>query len=466
MTPTAPSSRLGMSASAASGESTANTESVIPIPHPEEPNLFQIPNDLHAAYRALPRPAALVVGLFSVATAALTTFSNPKLIQWNLFSAIYRQNWKTLVSFLVKAVILWTLATALLQDLFLPPSRVSIETLVQKYFLPSKLSRYEPFQIEDRTTGVHFLEYTNAKPAHWDCLYVNHGFGASSLSWLPAIPGLAEKVQARVVLGHDAAGFGFTERPLAKEDFTLAATAKLGLAVLQSRDPKSVLLVGHSMGSITTMRMALALPPDIHARMILVAPSLGLSRVPKPGQTNGMNGYPRRRLHRPAAAAAYLTRLKEINSALLALPVAIMQGILAYVLRRVVGNPGFWRKGLQLAWGNPLRVKDSDVLRFQWPSIGKGWEKGFIGFSAAQLLPGDMSDGELLQSILDRGIKVDVVVGSKDKVVPEKRIREFLKEFPSVRIVAMEDMGHDPFEEDVTGFVDVVSNLLDDSRNK
>ncbi|GAX24772.1 hypothetical protein FisN_4Hh330 [Fistulifera solaris] len=464
-TPTAPSSRLSMSSSSSSfsDDIKAGTEAVAPVSHPEEPNLYEFPSDLHPAYRDLPGPASIAVALFSAATAALTTFSNPNLIQWRLFAAVYRRNWKAIVSFLVKTVILWTFTTLLMQDLFLPPSRISIDTLLQQYFLPSKLSRYEKFQIDDRTAGIHFLEYDNTKqPAKWDCLYVNHGFGASSLSWLPAIPGLAEKARARVVLGHDAAGFGFTDRPSSKDDFTLKATAKLGLSVLQSRAPKSVLLLGHSMGSITTMRMALDLPPDMEARVILVAPSLGLSRVPKPGQKNGMNGYPRRRLHRPASAAAYLTRLKEINNALLAFPVAILQAILSYALRRLVGNPGFWRKGLQLAWGNPLRVKNSDVLRFQWPSIGKGWEKGFIGFSSAQLLPGDKSDGELLQAILDRGIKVDVVVGSKDKVVPENRIRGFLKDFPSVRIVAMEDMGHDPFEEDVPAFLDVVSNLLEE----
>jgi pimeloyl-ACP methyl ester carboxylesterase len=442
----------------------ANTEAGAPVPHPEEPNLYEIPSDLHPAYRALPGPAAIAVALFSAATAALTTFSNPKIIQWRLFAALYRHNWKIILSFLAKTILLCTFTTLLVQDLFLPPSRVSMETLLHKYFLPSRLSRYEHFKIEDRTTGIHFLEYANTEqPAKWDCLYVNHGFGASSLSWLPAIPGLAEKAKARVVLGHDAAGFGFTDRPSSKDDFTLKATAKLGMSVLQSRAPKTVLLLGHSMGSITTMRMALDLPPDTVARVILVAPSLGLSRVPKPGQENGMNGNPRRRLHRPASAAAYLTRLKEINNALLAFPVAILQAFLSYALRRLVGNPGFWRKGLQLAWGNPLRVKNSDVLRFQWPSIGKDWEKGFISFSSAQLLPGDKSDGELLQAILDRGVKVDVVVGSKDKVVPENRIRGFLEDFPSVRIVAMEDMGHDPFEEDVPAFLDVVSNLLAES---
>lgn len=470
MTPTAPSSRLGMSSSVSSW-SESDADRVAPVPHPEEPNLFLIPSDLHPAYRALPWPAAVAVALLSITTSALTTFSNAKGLPWKLLASFYHHKWKTILTFLFKTLLFGTFATLFLQDLFLPPSRVSIETLLQKYFLPSKLSRYEQFQIEEKTTGIHFLEYTNPKHAKFDCLYVNHGFGASSLSWLPAIPGLAEKVQARVVLGHDAAGFGFTERPRAKQDFTLPATAKLGLAVLQSRQPNSVLIMGHSMGSITTMRMALALPSEIQARVILVAPALGLSRVPKPGQstTKGQGNFGfRRRLHRPATAAAYLTNLREVKSAVLAPLVAVMQAILCYALRRLVGNPGFWRKGLELAWGDPRRVKDSDALRFQWPSIGKGWEKGFIGFSAAQLLPGDMSDAELLQSILDRGIAVDVVLGAKDKIVPEKHVRQFLREFPSVRVVSMEDMGHDPFEEDVDGFVNVVSKLVDDadSRNE
>ena len=50
----------------------------------------------------------------------------------------------------------------------------------------------------------------------FDAVYVNHGFGALALSWLPAMPKLARAFggssAAALVLGHDAPGFGFTDR--------------------------------------------------------------------------------------------------------------------------------------------------------------------------------------------------------------------------------------------------------------
>ena len=56
----------------------------------------------------------------------------------------------------------------------------------------------------------------------------------------------------------------------------------------------------------------------------------------------------------------------------------------------------FWRKGLELAWGDPKKLYDSDVLRFQWPSIGKGWEDGLVTFARAMSQPTAVSDAELV----------------------------------------------------------------------
>ena len=139
------------------------------------------------------------------------------------------------------------------------------------------------------------------------------------------------------------------------------------------------------------------------------------------------------------------------------------------------GTPDFWRKGLALAWGNPHRLSDSDVLRFQWPSIGKGWERGLVTFARSRLASSSSSssssyshpildDGQLLRAVSNiDNTKVVIVYGSKDKVVRiEGDVAKRLKtDFPTIRFVRMEGLGHDPFEEDVEVFMTELEKALE-----
>jgi pimeloyl-ACP methyl ester carboxylesterase len=179
-------------------------------------------------------------------------------------------------------------AKTVIQDLFLRPSRLSMNKLSQRYFFPSALSKYETLSISNgngtaEKLGVHYLEYSNpAEATNFDALYVNHGFGASSLSWLPAIPSLTKKIGAKVCLGHDAAGFGFTDRPESLESYSAAGSARIATNLLLQKSPstpKSVALFGHSLGALTTLKMALQLPKETSKFIVLCAPALGLGKA-------------------------------------------------------------------------------------------------------------------------------------------------------------------------------------------
>jgi pimeloyl-ACP methyl ester carboxylesterase len=122
-----------------------------------------------------------------------------------------------------------------------------------------------------------------------------------------------------------------------------------------------------------------------------------------------------------------------------------------------------------LAWGDPDRLSDSDVLRFQWPSIGEGWEGGLINFSRSRILssahsPNSPDDGRLFREVASRAdTRVVIVYGSKDRVVRiDDGAAEALRgEFPNVRVIKMEGLGHDPFEEDVPGFLTALEGALE-----
>lgn len=431
----------------------AATVTVAPVPVPDEPNLYFLPPDLSPLYRPVPILVQAGVWLVSAIVMALVNSINTLSTTSRMSSSLSPlvSNWRRLVMWFVETALLALISTVVVQDMFWAPSRVAMSDLVQKYFLPSKLSRYQDVKLPHNTTlGVHFLECSPTSNnrsttfnSQYDVLYLNHGFGASSLSWLPVVPVLVSRLGIAKAMGHDAPGFGFTDRTDDTFTYTTRGSAQIGLELLSRHvSSQRVLLMGHSMGSITTLRMALEMPQQHVAKdIVLVAPALGI-RMAKKGNYQALN---KRSLRSRCGRMA--RRAIDIPA--------------SYLLRRAVGTQGFWRSGLRLAWGDPNRVRDSDVLRFQWPSIGLGWEQGILDFARAQSLPTDLSDRELLEKVLKLpNTRVSVVVGTKDRVVPLAQVRSFFQDFPSVRIIELEGQGHDPFEENVELFVGTVERLL------
>lgn len=438
------------------------------IPHPEEPNLYMIPSSLSAVYKPLPSSLQLSIDVVAAFVAASTLMGRPdnllqlRSLQLSSISTLY---WWTasvirkiqLTKFIVaacKALALYVATTCALQD-FLPrcrPSRVSTQELATNYNLPSPFSRYAQVAAAHHRR-VHWLEYettTSSLTSDFDVVYVNHGFGASSLSWLPAMPVLGVEFGS-AVLGHDAPGFGFTDRPVSDlRYYTVQNSAAIGASLVQEHlsrrnGNRATLLLGHSMGCLTTLTMALILDPTIKQRIILVAPAFGLR--------------PEGKKQVELSQRATKSRLAKLR--LLGRPVVhLLSGFACYNLRRLVGYPNFWRNGLSFVWGDSARLKDSDVLRFQWPSIGQGWERGLLQYARAQVFGRD--EQELLRAVLEMPNvhSVDVILGSKDQVVQGKRVRNFFHDFPEVNIVEMKGLGHDPFEEDPHSFVEIVRSLL------
>ena len=264
-----------------------------PVPRADEPNLYNFPSSFHPTYRPVPILVKLIVALASMFVSAITTWQN---LTWldplmSVRAGTTTWNLKKLIKAASKALIIGFLSTSAIQDVFLYPTRISTMNLVQNYFLPSALSRYEAVTLPGKDTmGVHFLECESPQPMNnstrFQALYFNHGFGASSLSWLPAMPSLMKRMGGRIALAHDAPGFGFTDRPSNVTAYTRGTSSEIGSSLLRkalSKDetsPASVALFGHSMGSAATLRMALSLPRETRKFIVLVGPALGLMHEP------------------------------------------------------------------------------------------------------------------------------------------------------------------------------------------
>ena len=121
------------------------------------------------------------------------------------------------------------------------------------------------------------------------------------------------------------------------------------------------------------------------------------------------------------------------------------------------------------AWGDPRLLSDSDVLRFQWPSIRRDWEKGLIAFTKSRISgtcahPG--GDLALLQEVIALpNCRVVIAHGSKDAIIPLKLIQKIQSRFPNITYVSFEGQGHDPFEEKPDIFVDRIYEVITNYDN-
>jgi len=503
----------------------------------DEPNLYNIPSNLHPTYQPIPIIVQLLIAIISasiVGRVGLSTF----LKSISLHKWLFKQLLKSMevvmsielpkaISFLLRTALLSNIAKLSIQEVFYMPSRVTTQYLIENDELPSRLSRYtqvQPVPVssptkevlatstswndDDDTTkrstpssiGVHSIQYkqqhqltddtSSSKYKKYDGIYLHHGFGASSLSWLPVLPSLVQKIGSSKCIGvaHDAPGFGFTDRPNANVDgglyqYGFENNVGIGLALLkdvlaeqESQDgsvsrESVVALFGHSMGSKSTLLQALyyAKHPEMNVKpnlVVLVAPALEGATLPS--RKAIVSSSSTRKSRGKNMKTSFLRKLT--TRAWLAWRKIFVDYPFQYGLRRLVGgSKDFWRKGLALAWGNVNKLSDSDVLRFQWPSIGQGWEEGLINFTRARILSSPipsqhmLDDEELLAEVANlKDTRVIIVYGSNDKVVRiEGNVAEKLKiDYPNIKLIRMEGSGHDPYEEDVDEFMMELENAI------
>jgi pimeloyl-ACP methyl ester carboxylesterase len=75
-----------------------------------------------------------------------------------------------------------------------------------------------------------------------------------------------------------------------------------------------------------------------------------------------------------------------------------------------------------------------------------------------------LDDGRLFREVASLAdTRVVIIYGSKDRVVriDDGAAEALRREFPNVRVMKMEGCGHDPFEEDVPGFLTVLAKALE-----
>jgi pimeloyl-ACP methyl ester carboxylesterase len=396
----------------------------------------------------------------------------------------------------------------------LPSTYSNYHQLVTEFNLTNATFQYQPNVHYLKAVGNNSTNDAKTESFHMDAIYVNHGFGASSLSWLPTIPYLLP--HTKLVLGHDAPGFGFTDRVSKNHSssfeaqrqtsyYSISHSAAMGTKLLQNHilpldDAQSnadtkILLMGHSLGTLTTLRMALQQQNNtsIRQQIVLVSPAVGLRKPNKNDDTTLpstiITTTSAENINRLEPKQSVLVRSTRRNMALPLFVRRLLQrigtSVACYGLKRLVGRTNFWRYGLQqMVWNNDIarknhkhKLRDCDVLRYQWPAIVQDWEIGLVQFTSEQMSSsstrttlrnqvGDamMTEVELIQAVLDlpNVQAIHVIVGSNDRVIPNTAIINFFqKHFPNhINVTIMDGFGHNPFEEDPELFVATIQTII------
>ena len=257
---------------------TMTVPSSTSISHTEDYDLYRYPNHVTPFYRPIPFFIQSIMLLFSCGLTFLLQGKTNNLTV-RRFTSIF---------------ISWLTFRFVAQEIFFSPSSIAQPW---KHLKPCSLSKSTTVTVsptipsEKEITvkeplGIHYIQYDNAKHqletegngAAFDALHCNHGFGASSLSWLPALPSLTRAAKAPFGIAHDCLGFGLSQRAKSLTYYTSTGTASIGNHLLQQnlqKDPSSVVLLGHSMGCVATLLMALHfIPRETKKLVVLVAPAL------------------------------------------------------------------------------------------------------------------------------------------------------------------------------------------------
>jgi len=327
---------------------------------------------------------------------------------------------------------------------------------------------------------VHFKRVKYARGAPKRVVECMHGFGANVSSWTvrDTMAALSEALEADVA-AHDSAGFGLTERVRDVGKYTRASDAKVCAAIIEQMksDASSLsletVLVGHSLGAVGA---ALACSNDIGAsRIVLVAPAIIAGKM-----------RPKGRL--PTTTRVVLACITATATAATWCLTYAMKPFVVFVLRQLVRNKQFWINGLRAAIDKSrvALMPANWIDGYRQPSIVRGWEDGMfrvvLAAVAAANSPAEIfraalaaarrdrddqaaddEEEDAIQAIVKSGVKVLIVHGENDAIVPVTNSLALVDRIPNARLEIVARCGHMPHEESPQDFIRIVQSFCNDA---
>mmetsp|Transcript_4384 Transcript_4384/g.12656 ORF Transcript_4384/g.12656 Transcript_4384/m.12656 type:complete len:464 (+) Transcript_4384:335-1726(+) len=267
------------------------------------------------------------------------------------------------------------------------------------------------------------------------------------------------------------------------------------------------ILIGHSLGAACAAAEAIARPEGI-AALVLVAPAIVALRLGRQEATQehgrecaavaAGDGAAAQRAAASAAefrsntASTIMQSIGSIRSRVVRVVAAVgfaavasltrlallaAGPLLVVALRGSVRNRRFWESGLSRAWYRKDGVTPEVVDAYRLPQLVRGWEGGMVAFLRARVTAGQpfgarlaaayhgrehMTQVEqLLDAVTQHGIKVLIVHGEGDALVPAANSRRLAAILPGATLCVLPRCGHNPQEELPNEFVKVVTEFVE-----
>ncbi len=245
-------------------------------------------------------------------------------------------------------------------------------------------------------------------------LLLLHGFGGSIGHWRNNIPALSEHHSLYAL---DLLGFGSSQKAIAQygTDLWLEQVYDFWRTFIQ----EPVILVGHSIGSMVCLALAVKYPEMVQGMVMFTLPDASVLGLPK-----WLGSKP----------------VKQLT----AIPLGLAKRIVTFpplfvLLFRTIRRPRVlkgWAKG---AYGQASAVNDDLVDVFSSPAYDRGAARALMAMINAK------SSGEayLAKDVLPRiQVPMLLVWGKKDQAVPFSLARKFLAYSDRIELIALDDIGH------------------------
>ena len=245
---------------------------------------------------------------------------------------------------------------------------------------------------------VHVEEHGCGPP-----LLLLHGFAASTFSFHPLIPHLAGDFR---VVALDYHGFGYTERPTAREDFDIAAQLDLIRHVMDAKRMGSAVVLGQSFGGTLALLLAQANPNRVK-QLVLVGPATEFGAPP----------------------------------AWVRIPIARWAGYLA--CRWLLSSPKRFRSVQGRAYYRKEVLTEEVAEAYRQRLLIAGMREAYFAFTSG--MASGKSPGLIVTGITTPAL---VVTGRHDALIPPEQAHRLVAALPSARLLILERSGHSAPEEE------------------
>jgi pimeloyl-ACP methyl ester carboxylesterase len=244
-------------------------------------------------------------------------------------------------------------------------------------------------------------------------LLLLHGFGGSIGHWRNNIPVLA---QHHSLYALDLLGFGSSQKAIAPygTDLWLEQVYDFWRTFIQ----EPVILVGHSIGSMICLALAVKYPEMVQGMVMFTLPDASVLGGPK------------------------WLRSKLVKG-LTAIPLGLAKRLVTFPplfvpLFRTIRKPGVLKSWAKGAYGQGTAVNDDLVDVFSSPAYNRGAARALMAMINAKP-SGDYAAREVLPTIQ---VPMLLVWGKKDQAVPFSLAQKCLAYSDRIELLELDDIGH------------------------